>query len=37
MLSFHISSSLSQATDESLLTNLIKNAYLMTVTASLTS
>ncbi len=37
MLSFHISSSLSQATDKSLLTNLIKNAYLMTVTASLTS
>ncbi len=35
MLSFYISSSLSQAADESLLTDLIKNAYLMIITVSL--
>jgi len=37
MLSFHISFLLSQAADESLLTDLIENAYLMIITASLTS
>jgi len=35
--SFYTLNSLSQAVDESLLMNLIKNAHLMTVAASLTS
>ncbi len=37
MLSFYILSLLSQAVNKSLLTDLIKNAYLMIVAASLTS
>jgi len=37
ILSFHISALLSQAVDESLLINLIKNACLMTVAVLLTS
>ncbi len=37
MLSFYTLFSLSQAIDESLLTDLIKNACLMTVAASLIS
>ncbi len=37
MLSFYISFSLSQAANKSLLTDLIENAYLMIITALLTS
>jgi len=37
ILSFYISFSLSQAADKSLLTDLIENAYLMIITAMLTS
>ncbi len=37
MLSFYTLFSLSQVTDRLLLTDLIKNAYSITVTASLTS
>ena len=37
MSSFHISFLLSQATDKSLLTDLIENAYLMIINALLTS